>query len=252
MIGQALDVRSATGVGSPASDTLSCRWTRRARRRRSTSPGGRTARRRRPPPRAIAGFDEEVAEEFFRAVANGGQAHPAPEGRGGDQRPPHGRGRVQGRRPRRCGRRSRSIPRDGVLDPPRGPCDCSLQTESSTTAWATCSVEKALEHVGAADDRRRPRRVRAADGVVLPGVGAFPRGHGSGPRTGPRRAGARARRQRACRCSGSAWGCSCCSTAPRSSGARGIGLSRVKSRPSTGDLKVPHIGWNPCAWRPRR
>ena len=39
------------------------------------------------------------------------------------------------------------------------------------------SVEKALEHVGAG--RRSPATptaLRAADGLVIPGVGAFPRG----------------------------------------------------------------------------
>jgi len=38
------------------------------------------------------------------------------------------------------------------------------------------SVEKALERVGAEAERTYdPDRVRAADGVILPGVGAFPR-----------------------------------------------------------------------------
>src|ERR1700754_101125 len=38
------------------------------------------------------------------------------------------------------------------------------------------SVEKALEHVGArATIAADPEAIRAADGLVLPGVGAFPR-----------------------------------------------------------------------------
>src|SRR5262249_24071138 len=38
------------------------------------------------------------------------------------------------------------------------------------------SVEKALERVGAgAEITADPERVRAADGVILPGVGAFPK-----------------------------------------------------------------------------
>src|ERR1700761_3302186 len=38
------------------------------------------------------------------------------------------------------------------------------------------SVEKALEHVGArATIGADPEAVRAADGLILPGVGAFPR-----------------------------------------------------------------------------
>ena len=37
------------------------------------------------------------------------------------------------------------------------------------------SVEKALEHVGvSADITHDHERARAADGVILPGVGAFP------------------------------------------------------------------------------
>jgi glutamine amidotransferase len=39
------------------------------------------------------------------------------------------------------------------------------------------SVEKALEHVGAAASiTRDPAELQAADALVLPGVGAFPRG----------------------------------------------------------------------------
>ena len=38
------------------------------------------------------------------------------------------------------------------------------------------SVEKALEHVGArATISADPEAIRAADGLILPGVGAFPR-----------------------------------------------------------------------------
>src|ERR1051326_3709406 len=38
------------------------------------------------------------------------------------------------------------------------------------------SVEKALEHVGAtATIANEPETVRAADGLILPGVGAFPK-----------------------------------------------------------------------------
>jgi glutamine amidotransferase len=38
------------------------------------------------------------------------------------------------------------------------------------------SVQKALEHTGAtAEITRDPERIAAADGIALPGVGAFPR-----------------------------------------------------------------------------
>ena len=46
------------------------------------------------------------------------------------------------------------------------------------------SVEKALEHVGA-DGRRSPATpatMRAADGLILPGVGAFPKAMERDPR----------------------------------------------------------------------
>ena len=63
--------RSATGPGSGATAPPRCRWTSRWPSARSTSPG-------RPlcvfdadlPATSIAGFDTELAEEFFRAVAN--------------------------------------------------------------------------------------------------------------------------------------------------------------------------------------
>ena len=62
--------RSATAAGSPATATRPSRWTRRAPPARSTSPAGPTAPSR-PTcrPATIAGFDHELAEEFFRAVA---------------------------------------------------------------------------------------------------------------------------------------------------------------------------------------
>ena len=60
------------------------------------------------PPGATGGFDHELAEEFFRAVAQQRAADAAPDRRGGHERPPHDRGRVQGLRPRAArGRRDR-------------------------------------------------------------------------------------------------------------------------------------------------
>ena len=44
------------------------------------------------PATSIAGFDTELAEEFFRAVANSAQADPAHLGPLRHQRPPHDRG----------------------------------------------------------------------------------------------------------------------------------------------------------------
>ena len=114
------------------------------------------------------------------------------------------------------------------------------------------SVEKALEHVGVDGDdhQRRRRRSAAADGLILPGVGAFPRamerirelgldeliaerrdGRRADPRHLPRPAAAlrldhRARRRRRA---------SACSPARSASSTRR-------------GLKVPHIGWSPVRW----
>ena len=55
------------------------------------------------PPGVTGGFDHELTEEFFRAVANARAHHAARRRRGRDQRPPHDRGGVQGVRPRAAG-----------------------------------------------------------------------------------------------------------------------------------------------------
>ena len=57
--------RSATGAGSTATGTPSCRWTRRARRARSTSPAART--------RCSSGFDRLPAGDDRRLRARGGR-----------------------------------------------------------------------------------------------------------------------------------------------------------------------------------
>ena len=62
--------RSATAPGSPATAPRSCRWTRPARAPSSTSPAG-PSRCSKPTSRAgsTGGFDHELTEEFFRALA---------------------------------------------------------------------------------------------------------------------------------------------------------------------------------------
>ena len=153
-------------AGSAATATRSCRWTRRAPPARSTSPAGRTA----PspgstlPPGAIAGFEHEAAEEFFRAVAERRAADAAPRAAGRHERAPHDRGVLQGVRPRAA--------RGGVDRPGRGRRALDQGDADVTVALVDYgmgnrrSVEKALEHVGAARRaHRRPRaRSRAADG----------------------------------------------------------------------------------------
>ena len=76
------------------------------------------------------------------------------------------------------------------------------------------SVQKALEHVGArAQITHDHSALGAADGIVLPGVGAFPQAMRNLNELGLQERSSAARR-----CSESAWACSCCSTVLRSWG----------------------------------
>ena len=113
------------------------------------------------------------------------------------------------------------------------------------------SAEKAFEHVGArAVITREHDEVRSADGVVLPGVGAFPKAmaavhelafdallrerHGAGvPILGI--------------CLGMQL---LYEESTEHGGAAGIGLlpGRIEALDAPG-LKIPHIGWNPVSWR---
>ena len=123
---------------------------------------------------SIAGFDAELAEEFFRAVANNAKLtlHSGPLR---VERPPHGRGLLQGlrARPARCGLgRSRRDRR--ALD--QGDAErVSPASRSSTTGWATCARWRRRSSASAPRGISRDPTVRACDGVILPGVGAFPK-----------------------------------------------------------------------------
>lgn len=112
------------------------------------------------------------------------------------------------------------------------------------------SVEKALEHVGAAVTvTRDPERIRRAAGVVLPGVGAFPKAMQAIDRLGLRgtlveRVAARAPTLGICLGMELLF--------ERSSelgGADGLGLLRGHVEPlAAAELKLPQIGWNPVTW----
>ena len=91
--------------------------------------------------------------------------------------------------------------------------------------------------------------MRAADGVVLPGVGAMPQGDGAG-----------AARSASTSCCASAWTpgvpmIGICmgmqllfESTTELGGAEGIGLLGARSTAlDAPGLKVPHIGWNPVA-----
>jgi glutamine amidotransferase len=112
------------------------------------------------------------------------------------------------------------------------------------------SVEKALEHVGARTSTTRdPAELRAADGLLLPGVGAFP-------------AAMRTLRELeldevlvGCARGGMPLFGSCMGmqllfeSSDEHEGATGLGLLRgAVRRLDSGGLKLPHIGWNEVRW----
>jgi glutamine amidotransferase len=115
------------------------------------------------------------------------------------------------------------------------------------------SVEKALEHVGAtatiSDD---PTEVRAADGVILPGVGAFPRAMERIRERGLDELIAE-RRDAGVPILGICLGLQLLfESTTELGGAAGLGLldGGVDELAADG-LKVPHIGWSPVRWERR-
>lgn len=117
------------------------------------------------------------------------------------------------------------------------------------------SVEKAFEHVGAsARVTADPGEVRDADGVVLPGVGAFPRAMEQIRERGLDRLLAE-RREAGVPILGICLGLQLLfESSEELGGAAGLGLlaGPVEGLAAPG-LKVPHIGWAPVRWeRPSR
>jgi glutamine amidotransferase len=115
------------------------------------------------------------------------------------------------------------------------------------------SVAKALEHVGARPEPTRDHaRVRACDGVVLPGVGAMPRAMEAVRRLGlDELLGERV--EAGVPVMGVCMGMQLLfESTTELGGAEGIGLLRgpVEELDAPG-LKVPQIGWNPVSWRRR-
>jgi imidazole glycerol-phosphate synthase subunit HisH len=112
------------------------------------------------------------------------------------------------------------------------------------------SVEKALEHVGAmATITNDPATVRAADGVVLPGVGAFPRAMERIAELGLDELIAE-RRETGVPILGICLGLQLLfDSTTELGGAAGLGLlpGPVDAIEADG-LKVPHIGWSPVRW----
>jgi glutamine amidotransferase len=112
------------------------------------------------------------------------------------------------------------------------------------------SVEKALEHVGVtAQITYDPAEVRAADGVILPGVGAFPRAMERIRERGLDELIAE-RRQAGVPILGICLGLQLLfDSTTELGGAAGLGLlpGTVTDLAADG-LKVPHIGWSPVRW----
>jgi imidazole glycerol-phosphate synthase subunit HisH len=112
------------------------------------------------------------------------------------------------------------------------------------------SVEKALEHVGArAEITYDPDRVRAADGVILPGVGAFPRAMERIRERGLDEL-ILERREAGVPILGVCLGLQLLfDSTTELGGAAGLGMigGEVDGLRAAG-LKVPHIGWAPVRW----
>jgi glutamine amidotransferase len=112
------------------------------------------------------------------------------------------------------------------------------------------SVEKALEHVGVtAAITNDAGEVRSADGVILPGVGAFPRAMERIRELGLDELVAE-RRQEAVPILGICLGLQLLFDASSElGGADGLGLLEGSVGELEADgLKVPHIGWEPVRW----
>jgi glutamine amidotransferase len=113
------------------------------------------------------------------------------------------------------------------------------------------SVEKALERVGAESEiTGDPEVVRAAEGIILPGVGAFPKAMERIRALGldelvTQRADAGTPVLGICLGLQLLF-----ESSVENEGARGIGLlpGRVEPLAANG-LKVPHIGWSPVRWQ---
>ena len=113
------------------------------------------------------------------------------------------------------------------------------------------SVEKALEHVGAEVAVTNDHdRIRAADGLVLPGVGAFPKAMASIRELGLD-ALVRERVDRGVPTLGICLGLQLLfGHSTELGGADGLGLvDGHVDKLSTGGLKLPQIGWNEVRWR---
>ncbi len=112
------------------------------------------------------------------------------------------------------------------------------------------SVAKALEHVGVeAEVTAEPEAAHLADGIILPGVGAFPKAMEQIRDRGldklvEDRAGAGAPVLGICLGLQLLF-----SSSTELGGSAGLGLLEGEvTELGSGELKVPHIGWSPVEW----
>jgi imidazole glycerol-phosphate synthase subunit HisH len=112
------------------------------------------------------------------------------------------------------------------------------------------SVEKALERVEAeAQITQDPDAIRESDGLILPGVGAFPRAMKRVRQLGLD-ALVTERLETGTPVLGICLGLQLFfDSSVENEGAEGIGLMRGRVEPLAAErLKVPHIGWSPVHW----
>ena len=112
------------------------------------------------------------------------------------------------------------------------------------------SVEKALEHVGTtATISNDPEVIRSADGVILPGVGAFPKAMERVRGTGLEELVAE-RLDAGVPVLGICLGLQLLfASTTELGGAEGTALLAGEvDELDAGELKVPHIGWSPVRW----
>ena len=112
------------------------------------------------------------------------------------------------------------------------------------------SVEKGLERVGAeAEITNYEERIRAADGLILPGVGAFPRAMDRIRELGLD-ASIAGRLDAGTPVLGICLGLQLLfDTSVENQGGEGLCLMPGRVEPlAAGGLKVPHIGWSPVRW----
>jgi imidazole glycerol-phosphate synthase subunit HisH len=112
------------------------------------------------------------------------------------------------------------------------------------------SVEKALEHVGASVEVTHDHaRIREAEGVILPGVGAFPKAMERIRELGLDEL-VRERLEQGVPTLGICLGLQLLfESSTELGGADGLGLMEGQvDRLVTGGLKLPQIGWNAVAW----